>query len=168
MKTLCKLNDKILLGRDGMSTKMPRRAARGIVKTEDGLFAVLHLRKYDFYSLPGGGIEEGEEIVDALRREILEETGADCDAITELGIVEENRACHDFTQINYFFAIETHHIMTNSFTDEERSRDTVLEWRTLDELYALIAHVTHTDAQRKYIQARDVAAMDEYLHKNRT
>ena len=32
MKLICELNDKIVLGMDGMSTKSPRITARAIVK----------------------------------------------------------------------------------------------------------------------------------------
>ena len=31
MKLICKLNDKMILGRDGLSDRAPRLAARGIV-----------------------------------------------------------------------------------------------------------------------------------------
>ena len=52
-----------------------RHAARGIIiKGEDIL--LLYTRKYDDYSLPGGGIDEGEDNVEGLMRELKEETGA--------------------------------------------------------------------------------------------
>ena len=38
MELICELNDKIILGTDGMSTKAPRITARAIVKNQDGLY----------------------------------------------------------------------------------------------------------------------------------
>lgn len=60
MKLLCELNDKIVLGLDGMSHKPPRLTARAIVKNQDGLYAVMYSDKFKLHSLPGGGVENGE------------------------------------------------------------------------------------------------------------
>ena len=52
-----------------------RHAARAIVvKGEDIL--LLYTQRYHDYSLPGGGIDEGEDEVAGLMRELQEETGA--------------------------------------------------------------------------------------------
>ncbi|MBC7253443.1 MAG: NUDIX domain-containing protein [Actinobacteria bacterium] len=37
------------------------------------------------YFLPGGGVDTGESDIDALKREILEETGCQASILTELG-----------------------------------------------------------------------------------
>ncbi len=56
-------------------TLKQRHTARGIiVKGEDIL--LLYTRHYDDYSLPGGGIDEGEDEIAGLIRELREETGA--------------------------------------------------------------------------------------------
>lgn len=54
---------------------MIRHAARGIiVKGQDIL--LLYTQRYHDYSLPGGGLDEGENVVAGLMRELQEETGA--------------------------------------------------------------------------------------------
>lgn len=56
-------------------TVINRHAARGIVvKGEDIL--LLYTKRYHDYSLPGGGIDEGEDEIEGLIRELSEETGA--------------------------------------------------------------------------------------------
>ncbi|AVV82352.1 NUDIX hydrolase [Shewanella putrefaciens] len=52
-----------------------RRAARAIVLSGDDIL-LLYTQKYHDYSLPGGGIDEGESVEAGLIRELREETGA--------------------------------------------------------------------------------------------
>lgn len=52
-----------------------RHAARAIVVKGDDIL-LLYTERYHDYSLPGGGIDEGEDEVAGLIRELQEETGA--------------------------------------------------------------------------------------------
>ena len=54
---------------------MVRHAARGIVLRGESIL-LLYTERYHVYSLPGGGIDEGEDVVAGLMRELKEETGA--------------------------------------------------------------------------------------------
>ena len=163
MKQICELNDRIILGTDGMSTKAPRITARAIVKNQDGLYAVMYADKFKLHSLPGGGVEDGEDVLTALRREVYEETGCICDEIQELGIVAENRASLDYTQINYYFVVTTTHTPgENHLTEAEQESRTVVEWHTFDEMVRLINEQEFDRVQGKYLKARDVAALREY------
>jgi len=56
-------------------TLTQRRAARAIVLRGDDIL-LLYTERYHDYSLPGGGIDEGEAVEEALKRELREETGA--------------------------------------------------------------------------------------------
>lgn len=167
MKLICELNDKIVLGLDGMSDKPPRLTARAIMRNTDGLYAVMYAAKFGLHSLPGGGIEDGEDVLTALRREIYEETGCVCDEIQELGIVAENRASLDYTQINYYYvATTTHTPGENHLTEAEQDSRTVVEWHTFDEMVRLINEQEFERIQGKYLKARDVAALNEYAARN--
>jgi 8-oxo-dGTP pyrophosphatase MutT (NUDIX family) len=45
------------------------------VIVRDGLVAMVHSLKYDYYKFPGGGIEPDESPLEALAREVSEEAG---------------------------------------------------------------------------------------------
>ncbi|WP_028116325.1 NUDIX hydrolase [Ferrimonas senticii] len=68
-----------------------RHAVRAIITHQDKIL-LLYTRRYDDYSLPGGGVDAGESLQQALLREVVEETGARNVAIVEaLGRYEELR-----------------------------------------------------------------------------
>jgi ADP-ribose pyrophosphatase YjhB (NUDIX family) len=56
-------------------TLIERHAARGIVLKGDRIL-LLYTQRYHDYSLPGGGIDDGEDKIAGLIRELKEETGA--------------------------------------------------------------------------------------------
>ena len=68
-----------------------RQAARAIVLNGDNIL-MLYTERYHDYTLPGGGVDEGEDLVQGLIRELIEETGArDITNIKAFGRYEEFR-----------------------------------------------------------------------------
>jgi len=163
MKLLRRFTDKEILGTDGLSNTKPRLTARAILR-HNSQIAVMYAGKFDLYSLPGGGVEKGETVIAALNREVLEETGCRCDFIQELGYVEENRAYCDYTQISYYYVVDTAcDSLHPALTEAEVKNLTTVAWYSLEEAYRLIAAPVHMNPQRKYLQARDLAALDAYM-----
>jgi len=80
-----------------------RKASRALVFDKDNNIALLHAKNKSYHKLPGGGIEDGEDIIQALRREAMEEIGCEIDNIKELGIVEEYRNQFSLHQLSYCF-----------------------------------------------------------------
>ena len=85
-----------------------RPSARGVI-IKDGKVAMIHSEKYDYYKFPGGGIEEGESPIDAVIREVKEESGLTVipESIRELGNVHRRSRTAKgglFIQDNFYFA----------------------------------------------------------------
>lgn len=68
-----------------------RRAARGIVLDGDEIL-LLYTRRYNDFSFPGGGVDDHEDLLEGLHRELSEETGASgVEVVSSYGRVEEFR-----------------------------------------------------------------------------
>lgn len=75
--------------RDG--NVLERQAVRAIIMRDQHIL-LLYTRRYDDYSFPGGGLAPGEEPIEGLRRELVEETGAANVAVAGcLGYLDEYR-----------------------------------------------------------------------------
>ena len=95
---------------DPNGTVGKRPSVRGII-IRDGRIAMMHSRRYDYYKLPGGGIEPGESLEETLVREVQEESGlvVKKDTIREFGYVkriEKGKRDDIFIQENFYFLCE--------------------------------------------------------------
>ena len=81
-----------------MNTPRLRRAVRALVLDDDGCFLMVRLSYPHgaWWVLPGGGVDDGEHEIDALRRELREETGL---APDEIGAVVWHRV-HEFDLVD--------------------------------------------------------------------
>lgn len=67
-----------------------RPSVRGILLRDDEIL-LIYTKRYNDYTLPGGGIEDDESHTEALKREMLEETGAHLKQWTYIGTYDELR-----------------------------------------------------------------------------
>lgn len=84
-----------------------RPSARAII-IQDGKIAVIYSRKNQFYKIPGGGVESGEDNITAMIREVKEEVGLTVkpETIREFGYVHRiQRGKHEpvFVQDNFYY-----------------------------------------------------------------
>ena len=86
-----------------------RNSARSII-ISSGQVAMVHSLKYDYYKFPGGGIRDGENPIDAMIRETIEEAGLKVlpETVQEYGLVHriqkstvDETEC--FIQDNYYY-----------------------------------------------------------------
>lgn len=78
-----------------------RKASRGVIFDAENRVALVYSVKNGYHKLPGGGVDEGEDLEEALQRELIEEVGCKVENIEELGIVEEYRNKIGLYQISY-------------------------------------------------------------------
>ena len=90
-----------------------RPSVRAVIRRGDRI-AMVYSRRYDYYKFPGGGIEQGEDHISALVREVAEETGLAVipESIREYGLaVRLNKSNKEpetiFSQENYYYLCET-------------------------------------------------------------
>lgn len=59
-------------------------AAGGVVLDDERRVLLVHRRRYDDWSFPKGGVDEGETLEQAALREVKEEAGVECEVIGQL------------------------------------------------------------------------------------
>jgi len=90
--------------------RFSREAVRAVI-IKNKKIALLKSKIYGFYKFPGGGVEKGESLYNALIRETYEETGLAIirGTISEFGIAHEIRKSTNYNEIfdeksYYYFA----------------------------------------------------------------
>ncbi|QQG51078.1 MAG: NUDIX hydrolase [Candidatus Saccharibacteria bacterium] len=83
-----------------------RHAARAVVLNAAGEVALLKATAHNYHKLPGGGVEEGEDMKLALQRELLEEIGCRASITSEIGEIIEYRDKWNMKQISHCYLAE--------------------------------------------------------------
>lgn len=134
-----------------------RKAARAVLLNSKGEIYLLHATKDGYFKLPGGGIEEDEDILGALRREVLEEVGCPIDIIAPIGCVIEFRRYFEQLQFSYaFLCIQTGSITHTEFTEQEIEDGFIGNWFSFDEAVNLLKQFHGTSYIGKFITKRDL------------
>jgi len=140
-----------------------REACRAIVSDDDGLIALLYVANEDYYKLPGGGIEKGEEKLNALQRECLEEIGCDVEVISEVGSITEYRKIFKIKQISYCYLAKVKGPKgISNLTTEEIDKGFKQVWLAYPEaMQAMIKSDASSLEGSAYIVPRDTALLKE-------
>ena len=106
-----------------------RNSARSII-IRDGKVAMIHSLQYDYYKFPGGGIENGENPVEAMIRETQEEAGLVIipESVKEYGYVHRIQrsdmdATECFIQDNYYYLCRVKDVMVPQQLDDYEAQE---------------------------------------------
>lgn len=127
-----------------------RPSVRGII-IRNGKIAMVHSLKYDYYKFPGGGIDSGESHLNALKREVAEETGliVISKSVKEYGLVlrkEKGKVEDLFIQENfYYFCDVENEKICQKLDDYEAEEGFVLEWVDPESAIEANLHHNHKD-----------------------
>lgn len=132
MKKIATLTDREIHNESPLKDKgnyTVRKAARAILFDNDNKIALLNLTKMGNHKLPGGGIEDGEDIHLALAREIQEEVGCAAEILGEVGVIEEFRDKFKLHQQSYcYLAKVVGEKGDPNFTEKEISEGFEIVW----------------------------------------
>jgi len=140
-----------------------RIASRGVIFDDDRKVALLNVSNKFYHKLPGGGVNIGESLVEAFKREAMEEIGCHIGNIQELGIIEEYRNNLSLHQMSHGF---TARIVGEKgmpkLEQEEIEEGLQTVWLTLDEAIRTIESEKGVeDYEGKFIQMRDLILLNE-------
>ena len=133
-----------------------RKAARAVVFDNENKVGLLDVSSKNYYKLPGGGIEEGEDIKIALDRECEEELGVQVEVLKEIGSIIEYRAQFKLHQTSYcFLAKISSDKNAPNFTDEEKTSGFEIVWVGPKEALRLLNLKQTSDYEGGFIEERD-------------
>ncbi len=149
--------------------KFYRPSVRGIIFNGDGDIAMVYSQKYHFYKFPGGGIEGNETHLEALAREIREETGMTLipDSIKEFGEVlkiqngDESGKDTIHIQQNFYYTCKVKdEIGSQELDDREKELDFVLKFVPIEEAIAVNSAFESDDAFKKQMAEREKRVLE--------
>lgn len=150
-----------------MDTKDYDPAGRGFIRhsarcihIKNGLVAMVHSLKYDYYKFPGGGIEPGESKEAAMIREAREEAGLAVipASVRAYGYVHRiQKSDHGdedfFVQDNYYYLCDVEEsISSQSLDGYEAEEGFTLEYVDPDKAIFVNRHVDHGPKDRRMLE----------------
>jgi ADP-ribose pyrophosphatase len=100
---------------------MERRVVvRAVIYKDGKVFAVRHKSSPNHWSTPGGGLEDGEDLVYGLKREIIEETGVTPIIDRVLFVQQFYHYGYNNERLEFFFLVKN----TNDFLIIDKSQTT--------------------------------------------
>lgn len=143
------------------STFRKRGAARAVLLDDSGQIYLLNVSKHGYHKLPGGGIDEGEDIRQAMERELMEEVGCKAEIQAELGTVIEYRNYDDggLEQTSYCYLARQVGEQVASALEEGELAEGMYEVKSksIDDAISLLAQDKPDNLQGMFIQKRDLA-----------
>lgn len=140
-----------------------REAVRIIWIDENNLVPLLFVSNHNYHKIPGGGIDEWEDVFTALKRECIEEIGAEIEIIWEVWEIHEYHEKFNKKQISYCYFGK---ILTKgdpNFTEHELAGGFQIVWLKLEEAIEKIKNDKPNNYEGVFIQERDLCFLETYM-----
>ena len=170
MKTILSITDKDITGSSKLSPAKPRIAVGAVLFDCDNNIALSYIGNWGIYTLPGGGVDDGEDFLTAVKREMREETGCDCEITGEIGTTYQNSAEEEFV-------MEKHHYIAKvvgekgelNLEEYEIASGTTVRWYPLEQALQAISEQAISERAHEIIRysefqrRRDIAVLEEVI-----
>jgi ADP-ribose pyrophosphatase YjhB (NUDIX family) len=140
---------------------LERLAVRAIVLHGEDIL-LLYTRRYNDYSFPGGGLNDGEEVVDGLQRELQEETGArNIEVVRYYGYIDEYRPYHKpeydlmYMRSHFYVCQADRELGTTAPESYEQANGMVPQW----------TNIRHAIAHNEQVLAQKASTMGLSIHR---
>lgn len=144
-----------------------RQASRAIVFDDDNKVALLKVTKHNYHKLPGGGVEKGENLMDTLVREVLEEIGCKIVVNGEVGRIIEHRDEYNLKQESFCYMAKLEGEKGKpDFTEKEIRQGFEIVWVGLDDAIEIISKDMPDNYEGKFIKIRDLCFLEEAKSQN--
>jgi len=138
-----------------------RSAVRVITFNSVGEIAIIFAERDNYYKLPGGGIDPGEDHEVAAQREMQEETGCLIKLRADGCIATTEEFRNDLHQISYCYCADLVDAAGNPTLTEDEVQDKLKHlWVLVDEAKQLMATVEPKTMLGQYIKERDIYLLD--------
>lgn len=119
-------------------------AVTAVVRDGDGRLLLTHQLDNDRWVLPGGGMDLGETIGDAVVREVAEETGVRVEITGLVGIYTSpgHVVAYDDGEVRQEFSVCFHARPQSGEARTDSTETTAVGWVAVDELDALPIHAS--------------------------
>ncbi|MFH1632080.1 MAG: NUDIX domain-containing protein [bacterium] len=143
-----------------------RKSARAVVFNDDGEVSMINATKKNFFKLPGGGVKLGENIEEALRRELLEEVGCEVEILDEVGVIIEYRNMIDQIHVSYCFTAKVvGDVCVPKYTEKEKADGMEPAWLKIDEAINAVKESKPEMIIGKFMVKRELEFLKEVKSK---
>jgi len=162
METILNITDKDVTGSSGLSPNKPRKAVGIVLFDDENNIALSHIGIWDLHGLPGGGVDDGEDLLEAVKREAWEETGCRCEIRGEIGKTYQNSKIDGFVQEKYYYLAKVVGEKGELHLEEyEVASETTVRWYPLEQAMQIISGRKSDNIGQEVMKRRDLMVLKE-------